>query len=290
MSKVLVLKFKSIFQSYGLYSNTETRDTYRLPTKSAIIGIILNSMNHDKNKSGDNDYNKIIQKYLSKKIPDKELTEYISNNLRIAVRDDSYNKKYKHNDDVDNNIYIDYQYAKGVKKECNSTIHKEYLIGREFLVLLEGEEELLKLIETCLEYPSRGLYLGRKNCLLDEDILFTTEDSEETAIVEGCLEDIIFDNKYNTNTYNTIPLWNRSHMIETKLWKKDSSRIRDIISNRLFKEHTISSADDIYILYSILPNADVIRIHPAEYRHFLYYNIKIKQKDFIVKTEGLETI
>ena len=290
MSKVLVLKFKSIFQSYGLYSNTETRDTYRLPTKSAIIGIILNSMNHDKTKSGDNDYNKIIQKYLSKKIPDKELTEYISNNLRIAVRDDSYNKKYKNNDEVDNNIYIDYQYAKGAKKECNSIIHKEYLVGREYLVLLEGKEELLKLIEICLEYPSRGLYLGRKNCLLDEDILFTTEDSEETAIVDGCLEDIIFDNKYNTNIHNTIPLWNRSHMIETKLWKKDNNRIKDVISNRLFKEHTISSAEDIYILYSILPNADVIRIQPAEYRHFLYYNIKIKQKDFSVKTEGLERI
>lgn len=290
MSKVLVLKFKSIFQSYGLYSNTETRDTYRLPTKSAIIGIILNSMNHDKTKSGDNDYNKIIQKYLSKKIPDKELTEYISNNLRIAVRDDSYNKKYKNNDEVDNNIYIDYQYAKGAKKECNSIIHKEYLVGREYLVLLEGEEELLKLIEICLEYPSRGLYLGRKNCLLDEDILFITEDSEGTAIVDGCLEDIIFDNKYNTNIHNTIPLWNRSHMIETKLWKKDSNRIKDVISNRLLKEHTISSADDIYILYSILPNADVIRIQPAEYRHFLYYNIKIKQKDFSVKTDELERI
>lgn len=289
MKKVLVLKFCGKQQSYGVFSNTGYRESQELPTKSSIVGLILNAFGHDKYSFSLEDKIDIDDEFINK-YSHVELANIISNCIRIAVRDDSYNYgKYI------GNKYTDYQTAKyyrtdGMKNvKRNEVQHKEYLSNRRFLVLIEGEEKLLDVIQKTLLNPKRNtLYFGKKSCITDGFnllyILNSNNENREGAIVEGTLESVLCDEKYdlskNGKYSERIPLFDRNHMIELENDSNDFSEYKRRIGKLLHR-----TEDDVTVSIEKLRNADMIKVEPCVYRDFIYYRVYIKKENTIRKQE-----
>lgn len=125
----LLLRFAAPMQSWGL-DKFERRGTERLPTKSAVIGIIAAALGRRRNES--------IDDLMC---------------LRFAVRVDS-----------EGIIMCDFQTAKEEEKANPHISDRYYLADAMFLVGLEGNESLLVSIDRALRNQVFPLFLGRRSC------------------------------------------------------------------------------------------------------------------------------
>ena len=170
MTSVLVLTFNSLIQSHGCNSIKTDRDTSSMPTKSQVQGMIANAMGHDK---WDEE-----QANLPKEIAD---------NLRFAVRDDSKRNRY---------TMTDYCIARRRNDkgeiEDNDIIKKDYVIQASYKVYLEGEHDYVKKVACALLDSKRQLYLGRKCCVLENNIAWDRENHRPSIIENTRIENIIF--------------------------------------------------------------------------------------------------
>lgn len=142
----LLLRLEGPLQSWGYRSRFTDRDTGREPTKSGVIGLLCCALGRDRSESVD------------------DLAA-----LRIHVRVDR-----------EGSILSDYQTAGGGvfrnsreyfaptssgTKGKNPVLQvKHYLQDASFLVAIEGEESLLRQLQTALDDPVWPLSLGRRGC------------------------------------------------------------------------------------------------------------------------------
>ena len=256
MKSTILLYFDSILQSFGFQSNSKERDSGDLPTKSMVIGMLLNALGHEK-------YNKSQQK-------DAEIW---SSKLRFAVRDESENN-------IDYNYFYDFQTA--TNKQLKELKTKQFLLNRKFLILLEGEIEDLKVVYNAFMFPKRPLYFGKKECVLQKSLFNYIIDKDkvsikqETPIFENkSIEDILFDEEIdfckNRNDNGSNFLFDRNHMIELKEFECYPNGIEEKI-NRFQKEHSIN---DIYLRKYLKKNAILKQVYPALYENFLYYKVVV---------------
>jgi CRISPR system Cascade subunit CasD len=152
----LLLRFAAPMQSWGL-DKFERRGTSRMPTKSAVIGMVMAAMGMKRDRE----------------IPDEFRT------LRFGVRGDDegivirdfHTVKQRKPDKVtmkvrridDNNTILAME-TKLVAGGQSYITNRFYLCDAVFLVGLEGDEQLLKRIEHALLNPVFPIYLGRKSC------------------------------------------------------------------------------------------------------------------------------
>lgn len=126
-------------QSWGVESKLSLKNTSLAPSKSGVIGLIASSLG------------------IKREETDKIKT---LNQLKFATI--CLTKKTKF-------IFKDYQTIANVSN-CKGGIkimelsERNYLSDWHFLVLIEGEKELLEKIEYALKYPKWHVYLGRKCC------------------------------------------------------------------------------------------------------------------------------
>lgn len=125
----LLLRLAAPMQSWGL-DKFERRGTERLPTKSAVIGIVAAALGRKRNEP--------IDDLMS---------------LGFAVRVD--------NEGV---VICDFQSSKEEKKTNPHISKRYYLADAMFLVGLEGEGALLNEIDCALRNPVFPLFLGRRSC------------------------------------------------------------------------------------------------------------------------------
>lgn len=123
----LLLRLAAPIQSWGVDAKFERRGTQRVPSKSAVIGLVAAALGRRRNEN--------IEDILP---------------LRFGVRVDQ-----------EGVLLRDYHTAKG--KEPYVT-QRYYLADAVFLAGLEGEEELLAKIEHALRYPAFPIFLGRRSC------------------------------------------------------------------------------------------------------------------------------
>lgn len=135
---VLVLKLEGHFQAYGDMPNHRHVMTRREPTKSAVIGIIMQACGWD--------------------FADDEKVALLAA-LEMIVRCD-----------IEGSLMKDFQVvreavsADGSVKSLPTT--RYYLANASFTVALSGDPELLRQIQHGLQFPRRGVvWLGRKNCV-----------------------------------------------------------------------------------------------------------------------------
>ncbi len=124
----LLMRLAAPMQAWGLASKYDRRDTQRAPTKSGVIGLVAAALGR---RRSDN-------------IEDLQA-------LRFGVRIDREGK-----------LLRDYHTAKSVKSAY--VTHRYYLADAVFLAGLEGEDEILKVIESALKRPQYPLFLGRRSC------------------------------------------------------------------------------------------------------------------------------
>lgn len=124
----LLLRLAAPLQSWGSSSKFEIRTTEKMPTKSGVVGMLAASLGWRR---------------------DANLTEL--NALKFGTRADQEGEDITdfHTVHSEKNAYVTYRH---------------YLSDAIFLAGLEGEEGLLKNLETALQNPCYPLFLGRRSC------------------------------------------------------------------------------------------------------------------------------
>ncbi len=130
----LLLRFKAPMQSWGISAKFDSRSTERVPSKSAVIGMIAGALGRRRNE------------------PLDDLTV-----VRFGVRVDNEGR-----------LLRDFQTAKNPNVKTSvygkPGVYRDYLADAAFLVGLEGDDELLKTIENAIKHPVFPIFLGRRSC------------------------------------------------------------------------------------------------------------------------------
>jgi CRISPR system Cascade subunit CasD len=129
------MRFAAPLQSWGVDSKFEKRGTERYPTKSGVVGMISAALGRKRDESIDD---------LS--------------SLIFGVRIDQVGELIK-----------DYHTAKSEKSSY--VTNRYYLADAIFLVGLEGSDSLLLEIEKALKNPYFPIFLGRRSCPPEGEVL-----------------------------------------------------------------------------------------------------------------------
>lgn len=131
----LLLRLAAPLQSWGVDAKFDRRGTERIPTKSGVIGLIAAALGRRRNESIDD---------LSA--------------LYFGVRIDR-----------EGTLLRDYHTAKSEKAAY--VTQRYYLSDAVFLVGIEGDDKLLSIIEHAICFPEFPLFLGRRSCPPEGQIL-----------------------------------------------------------------------------------------------------------------------
>ncbi|GAA3945141.1 type I-E CRISPR-associated protein Cas5/CasD [Pseudoclavibacter caeni] len=145
----LVLYLAAPMQSWGVGSRFRSRETEPMPTKSGIVGLLANALGR------------------GRRDPVDDLAT-----LELAVRQEQ-----------PGTLLQDYQTARdldGGGKTRLSTRH--YLVDARFLVAIGGEQHALESLAEALRRPARPLYLGRRSCPANWDLL---DEHEHDGVAGG---------------------------------------------------------------------------------------------------------
>lgn len=153
-TKILYIK---IFQPFAQYRNPFTfyyAQTYPLPPKSTVIGMLQNAT--------DRYYG---QEFWDLKVSIHGGFESVFWNYQQLIKGFPQLKRSK-----DGSIHIINQnlplYNEGLKSQ-RTPIHQQELFNGRFHMFIKGEETLLKKVKKALDNPKKMLYLGRS-----EDLIF----------------------------------------------------------------------------------------------------------------------
>ncbi|MEM3473650.1 MAG: type I-B CRISPR-associated protein Cas5b [archaeon] len=203
LEKTLFIK---IFQPFAQYRNPFTfyyAQTYPLPPKSTVIGMLQNAV-------GDwygNEYG--IENWWNLKVSVHGGFESVFWNYQNLIKGEIEIKK-------ESEKLVLYNqglplYGEG-KTSQRSPIYQQELFNGHLYIFIKGEDELIEKIKKSLEKPTKVLYLGRS-----EDIVFIRNVKEITPKdkipKEG--EDIIRDITLTYPTYllNDLPIANKKYPV-----------------------------------------------------------------------------
>ncbi len=149
----LLIRLAGPLQSWGVDSKFERRVTEKIPTKSALIGLIASTLGRRRNECV------------------ADLLE-----LRFGVRVDH-----------EGTLLRDFHTAKSKKEKSPYVTERYYLADALFLAGFEGSLELLKRIDFALQNPAYPLFLGRRSCPPEGRVLLGIREGK--ALVEALSEE-----------------------------------------------------------------------------------------------------
>lgn len=130
---VLTLRLDGPLQSWGASARFARRTTDAAPTKSGIIGLLASACGMDRSD-------------------DAQLAHLAA--LRFGVRIDQPGTRLR-----------DYQTAQHqVTKASMPVSERYYLADAVFVAAVEGEDELIGVLDTALRAPVHAPFLGRRSC------------------------------------------------------------------------------------------------------------------------------
>lgn len=135
---VLLLRLAGPIQSWGQGSRFRRRDTARYPTKSGVLGLVAAAQG------------------LRRTDPIEHLLS-----LRFGVRVDQAGQ-----------LLTDFHTAHTSGPDKPPTVsYRDYLCDAVFVAALEGDKDLLEAISDWLERPRFPLYLGRRACPVEGQLI-----------------------------------------------------------------------------------------------------------------------
>lgn len=162
----LALMLDGPLQSWGMSSRFQRRTTGMHPTKSGMIGMICAAMGLAKGSGEEGE--------LLPRLQEMRMTS-------IAI------PRTRGSADLAVLRLRDYHTVEGTRLASGGPnknpveTEREYLLDARFGVIFEGSRELLERIETGLEDPVWGMWLGRKSCIPAERLSRGVFDTEEEA-------------------------------------------------------------------------------------------------------------
>lgn len=132
MTHFLQLNLVAPLQSWGATSKANNRTTEHHPTKSGIIGLIANAMGITREET--------------------ETIQGTFKNTKIHVRVDAPGKLLR-------------DYGTVAYNNKTKQVNRYYLQNAKFVVLVEDDEEVLRIFDKALKNPVNPIFLGRKSCV-----------------------------------------------------------------------------------------------------------------------------
>lgn len=135
----LVLYFAAPLQSWGASSRFRSRETESIPTKSGVIGLLANALGRTR----------------------EDRIDDLADGLEIAARSEQQGT-----------LLRDFQTARALDDGGKTRLSmRYYLSDARFLVAIGGEDERLLELQDALRRPARPLYLGRRSCPANWNLL-----------------------------------------------------------------------------------------------------------------------
>ncbi|WGD37191.1 type I-E CRISPR-associated protein Cas5/CasD [Lysinibacter sp. HNR] len=162
---ILVLRLRGPLQSWGISSQFNRRTTENVPSKSGIIGLLAAAEGRQRTASID------------------DLLE-----LKIGVRIDAPGTQLRDYHTVANfdgsNLLISDVNAQGHQKRGDSkkqtlVTKRYYLQDAEFIVAIQGNEQLMEKLAYAVEHPRFPLALGRRSCIPTGRLLECNENGQK---------------------------------------------------------------------------------------------------------------
>lgn len=155
----LVLKLAGMWQSYGVDGHYDERRTRREPTKSAVVGMLAAALGRKR----------------SEDISDLAALRYGSLTISPGVVETDYHTAHSWPE-------RDFKYEMSKPK----VTHRDYLADSVFYSGLESEDhELLDRLAYALDHPVYSLFLGRKSCVPNPDLVQGVVDGDLETVLTG---------------------------------------------------------------------------------------------------------
>lgn len=143
--QLLLLRIEGLMQSWGERSRWDGRDTASFPSKSGIIGLLACA--------------------LGKPRTDKIILE-LDRTLKMGVRADRPGVVMPDYQTISGEIVTANGQTRGKKGEDSTIISvRQYLFDASFLIVLDGQGDVLEMLAEALQKPVWPIYLGRKTCV-----------------------------------------------------------------------------------------------------------------------------
>ena len=137
----LLMRLQGPMQSWGSTSAWNERDTGLLPTKSGVVGLLCSALGRDRGE------------------PVDDLAH-----LRMGVRADAPGVLMRDFHTVNGVLSVSSGGRLGTPTDPRTVVTvRHYLADADFLVGLEGEQDLLQLVHDALRRPRWFIALGRKS-------------------------------------------------------------------------------------------------------------------------------
>ena len=150
----LLLRLEAPLQSWGLHGRFSSKDTYRSPTKSGVVGLIANAMGRDRTDPIDD----IAQCTMAVRI-DRE--PRIETDFQTAGSGNAEPLLSLHGREKIG--YFAPKSESDTAKGSNPIVmRRHYLADGSFVVALGGPPDTLTAAATAVQAPARPLYLGRR--------------------------------------------------------------------------------------------------------------------------------
>ena len=147
----LLLRLAAPFQSWGIDSKFERRNTGRSPSKSGVLGLCAAALGYKRHD--DTNIGKMINLRFGVRI-DKPGT--LIRDFHMAHEEEFWDKEDR--------TKINHLLSQSKKNTISYLTNRYYLADAAFLAGLEGDETLLKEIEYAIRYPMFPIFLGRRAC------------------------------------------------------------------------------------------------------------------------------
>ncbi|MFA5903809.1 MAG: type I-E CRISPR-associated protein Cas5/CasD [Desulfobacula sp.] len=178
---ILVLQLSSPLQSWGFDSRYSIRNTGLFPTKSAISGLCCAASGIHRGTEA--------EKNLLSQIQKCSFTSIVVPNIK-KIEEKEWKTPIRRIEDF--HTIMGTKSADGKLKKDAVLTQRYYLCDANFLILLEGPEDLLKKLKQSLIDPVWGLWLGRKSCIPSKPIfagLYKTKEEMIDNHLSGCSMD-----------------------------------------------------------------------------------------------------
>ena len=166
----LVLRLEGPLQSWGTSSQYSRRLTDRLPSRSAVAGMLCAALGLDRGSAAEGAF---LREFAGLRM------------LAVAVPRVCDNRQLPVQRLEDYHTVQDTAKADGGLKPCHLT-WRQYLLNAAFRVFLSGERPLLERAAAALRDPVWGLWLGRKACIPTAPVFMGLFDNKQAAL-RACL-------------------------------------------------------------------------------------------------------
>jgi CRISPR system Cascade subunit CasD len=155
-SAYLALLLDAPMQSWGFESRFQRRTTGLHPTKSGVIGMICAAMGLAKGS--------VVEQATLPRLAEVNMTS-------LAIPRTRMNPWSGKIEELTVGRLEDFHTVKDTRRASGSmnpdavVTHRQYLVDARYGVILEGDRLLLEQVDSALQNPIWGLWLGRKSCI-----------------------------------------------------------------------------------------------------------------------------